>query len=232
MKRLILFDIDGTLLWTRGAAKNAFQRAMVEVYGTAGPIATHSFAGKTDPQIARELLRLSGFEDDRIDAGLDRLWSGYLRELREEFRLPGRATTVLPGVRPLLDELGRRADTFLLGLLTGNIEEGASLKLRSAALDCAFRLGAYGSDRERREDLPEIAVERALSLTGVRFRGREIVIIGDTPADMTCGAALDAFAFGVATGYFDEVSLRAAGAHFTVPDLGNTQEVLDVLLPG
>jgi len=230
VKRLILFDIDGTLLWTKGAAKNAFQRAMVEVYGTAGPIATHSFAGKTDPQIARELLRLSGVDDDRIDAGLDRLWAGYLRELDGELRQPGHHTTVLPGVRTLLDELVRRPDAFLVGLLTGNIEDGAMLKLRSAALDCKFRIGAFGSDRERRDELPGVAVERAYASTGNRYRGREIVIIGDTPADMMCGAALDAFAFGVATGYFDEASLRAAGAHATVPDLGNTQGVLDVLL--
>jgi len=217
-------------LWTKGAARNAFERAMVEVYGTPGPIAKHSFGGKTDPQIARELLRLSGFDEARIEAELARLWAAYLRELREELGLPDHETEVLPGVRPLLAELGRRPDTFLVGLLTGNIEEGAALKLRSAALDRGFRLGAFGSDRERREDLPAVAVERAFALTGTRFRRREIVIIGDTPADMTCGASLDAFAFGVATGYFDEASLRAAGAHATVPDLGNTHGVLEVLL--
>ena len=230
MKRLILFDIDGTLLWTRGAARKAFERAMLEVYGTAGPIAKHSFGGKTDPQIARELLRLAGFDDRRIDDGLDRLWAGYLSGLRKELLLPGHETRVLPGVRPLLAELGRRTDTILTGLLTGNIEGGAALKLESAALADNFRFGAFGSDRERREDLPAVAVERAFALTGVRFRAHQIVIIGDTPADMTCGASLDAFALGVATGYFDEAGLKAAGAHVTVPDLGNTQGVLEVLL--
>jgi phosphoglycolate phosphatase-like HAD superfamily hydrolase len=230
VKKLILFDIDGTLLWTQGAAKRAFQRAMEEVYGTAGPIATHSFAGKTDPQIARELLRLGGVADREIEAGLVRLWEEYLRELRRELALPGHATRVLPGVRPLLGELDRMRDSVVVGLLTGNIEPGAVLKLDSARLSGRFRLGAYGSDRERRDELPEVAVERALALTGRRFRARDIVVIGDTPADMECGASLDVHAFGVATGYFDEPSLRAAGAHTTAPDLGNTAEVLEVLL--
>ena len=216
MKKLILFDIDGTLLWTHGAAKRAFECAMLEVYGTTGPIATHSFAGKTDPQIARELLQADGLEEGVIDGGLAGLWQAYLRELRKELALPDHETTVLPGVRRLLELLRANGDV-LLGLLTGNIQGGAKLKLESASLNGAFRVGAYGSDRERRDELPALAVERAFDLTGVRFRAREIVIIGDTPADMTCGTGLDVHAFGVATGYFDEAELRVAGAHTTVP---------------
>lgn len=202
---------------------------MLEVYGTTGPIASHSFAGKTDPQIARELLWADGIEDDVIDRGLAGLWQVYLRELRNELALADHETTVLPGVRRLLALLGGIGDV-LLGLLTGNIEGGAKLKLESASLNGAFRVGAYGSDRELREELPALAVERAFDLTGVRFQAREIVIIGDTPADMTCGAGLDVHAFGVATGHFDEAELRAAGAHTTLPDLGNTEQVVDVLL--
>lgn len=230
MKRLILFDIDGTLLWTRGAAKRAFHGAMLEVYGTAGPIATHSFAGKTDPQIARELLRLAGLADAAIDAGLTALWAAYLRGLRSALALPGHRTEVMPGVPALLAALERSSGEVLLGLLTGNIEEGAALKLASAGIDGAFRVGAYGSDRERREDLPELAVDRAEKLTGERFRGRDIVVVGDTPNDIQCGQPLGVHTFAVATGGYDADSLRAAGAETVFEDLSDTSAVLDALL--
>lgn len=229
MKRLILFDIDGTLLTTGSAAKRAFHRAMVEVYGTAGPIATHSFAGKTDPQIARELLTLHGLEDTHTDAGLPALWAAYLRELELELERPDHATNVLPGVVELLGALETALDDAVVGLLTGNIEEGARLKLRSAGLP-AFRFGAYGSDCERREGLPEIAVNRARALTGRAFRGRDIRIIGDTPADVRCGLSLDVHAVAVATGSYDEAALAEAGAHTVFGDLSDTDAVLRALL--
>jgi len=229
MRKLILFDIDGTLLWTRGAAKRAFLRAMIEVYGTAGPIATHPFGGKTDPQIARELLQLEGFVDAAIDRGLVRLWETYVSGLRSELQKDSRETVVLPGVPELICALEQRADV-LVGLLTGNIEAGAALKLEAAGLHGRFRLGAFGSDRERREDLPAVAVERARLHAGRDFRGREIVVIGDTPADMTCGKALDVHALGVTTGSFDAASLHAAGAHAVFADLADTEGVLEALL--
>jgi hypothetical protein len=116
MKRLILFDIDGTLLTTDGAAKRAFHRALLEVYGTAGPIGSHLFDGKTDPQIARELLREAGFPDAAIDGGFPRFWPSYLRELALELNLPGHRTTVLPGVHALLEALERRSADCVLGL--------------------------------------------------------------------------------------------------------------------
>src|SRR5690625_119687 len=97
MERLILFDIDGTILSTNGAAARGFHRALLEVYGTAGPIETHPFDGKTDPQIARELLTLAGLSSEEIEAGFDRLWRAYLREMAVEFAKPGHETTLLPG---------------------------------------------------------------------------------------------------------------------------------------
>jgi phosphoglycolate phosphatase-like HAD superfamily hydrolase len=229
MRKLILFDIDGTLLWSRGAAKRAFLRAMIEVYGTAGPIATHPFGGKTDPQIARELLQLEGFADAAIDDGFVRLWEMYVDGLRTELQKHAAETMVLPGVRELISALEQRADA-LFGLLTGNIEAGAALKLEAAGLHGRFRFGAFGSDHERREALPPIAVERARRHAGRDFRGRDIVIIGDTPADMTCGRALDVHALGVTTGHFDAASLNAAGAQAVFADLTDTEAVLEALL--
>lgn len=230
MKRLILFDIDGTLLSTRGGAKRAFHRAMLEVYGTAGPISTHPFDGKTDPQIVRELLRLDGLEDATIDARLDSLWEVYLKGLEGELTADA-APAVYPGVFDLLKSLDQRKEQAFVTLLTGNIVGGARIKLRSAALDqhFDFEAGAFGSDCERRDGLPPIAVRRAFEMTGVRFERREVVIIGDTPNDVTCGRALDVFTIAVATGRYSSDQLAAAGAHVVLEDLSDTGRVLDLL---
>ncbi|CAN5752715.1 HAD hydrolase-like protein [soil metagenome] len=230
MKRLVLFDIDGTLLTADGAPRRAFHRAMLDVYGTTGPIATHPFDGKTDPQIARELLLVAGLPDAAITAGLPALWAKYLRELGAELTQPTHATTVLPGVVNLLDALQARAAEALLGLLTGNIEQGAALKLGSARIRHEFRVGAFGSDCERRDGLPPLAVERARALTGVTFSRRDIVIIGDTPSDITCGAALGVRAIGVTTGRYSAAELEDAGAAAVFEDLSDTAGVLDALL--
>lgn len=230
MKKLILFDIDGTLLKTRGAARKAFTRAMLEVYGTAGPIATHRFDGKTDPQIARELLRLDGLPDDRIDAGLPALWDHYLAGLRVEIVAPGHTTEILPGVRDLLDALARNQQDCLVALLTGNIAGGAAVKLQSVGLEGYFAFGAFGSDCEQRDGLPPIAVERAFAHAQRRFNGREVIIVGDTPSDVTCGRGLDVFAMAVATGTHTADELKAAGAHAVLPDLTDTSRVVDILL--
>jgi phosphoglycolate phosphatase len=231
MKRLVLFDIDGTLLTARGAPRRAFTRAMVEVYGTAGPIGEHRFDGKTDPQIARELLRAEGMADDAITTGLPSLWVAYLRELRQEFAAPSHQTHVYPGVRELLAALAaQHAGDAVLGLLTGNIAEGARLKLASAAIDTPFVVGAFGSDCERRDGLPTVAVERARQQVGVAFTRRDIVIIGDTPSDITCGLSLGVRAIGVATGSHQQGDLSDAGADAVFDDFSATADVLDAIL--
>jgi phosphoglycolate phosphatase-like HAD superfamily hydrolase len=228
MKRLILFDIDGTLLTTNGAAKRAFQRALLEVYGTAGPIDSHQFDGKTDPQIARELLRAVALSDADIDALLPALFQHYLDGMAHEIAQPGHTTHVYPGVTALLDALHERSDV-LLGLLTGNIAEGAALKLRSAGLQHYFELGAYGSDHERRDALPAVAVARARDVCGRSFSGKDIIIVGDTPSDVRCGQSLGVFALGVCTGRHARHTLLAEGADEVLDDLSDTQRVLDIL---
>ena len=228
MKRLILFDIDGTLLHTNGAARRAFQRALLEVYGTAGPIDTHHFDGKTDPQIARELLSLAGLAQEQIDASLEQLYRAYLDSMAAEVAQPGYAPLVYPGVREVLDVLRSRAD-LLVGLLTGNIADGASLKLRAAGLHEYFEFGAFGSDSEDRGQLPAIAVTRARVRTGVDFRGKDVVVIGDTPSDIRCGQSLGVFALGVCTGRHTRDELLAEGADHVLDDLSDTARVLDIL---
>ena len=223
--KLVLFDIDGTILLTDGAAKRAFNRALVEVFGATGP-ANHSFGGKTDPQIARELMRLAGFADDHIDARLARLFDLYLRYLDEELRAGANGIRVMPGVHELLDALEARADA-IVGLLTGNIAAGARAKLTSAGIDPdRFVIGAFGSDHEQRGELPAVAQRRARERLGVEVTGADVIVIGDTPADIHCGRGVGARAIAVATGFFTLDQLREHAPAALFSDLSPTAEVI------
>lgn len=222
MHRLLLFDIDGTLL-SGGPAKDAFHEGLLEVYGTAGPIGSWEFSGKTDPQIARELLREAGLDDARIEAGFPSLWSRYLSGL--EARVPEAPFHSLAGVTELLAAL-EGAAWARLGLLTGNLEGGARVKLRSAGIRTAFPVGAFGSDREGRNDLPPVAMARARTAWGEPVSPDAVVVVGDTPRDIECGLAHGTRTVGVATGRFGADELAAAGAHLVLEDLTGTGDLL------
>lgn len=226
--RLVLFDVDGTLL-RGGPAKDAFRVAMTRTFGTAGAVATHEFSGKTDPQIARELLHGAGFDDATIDAGFPELWRRYVDEM--ERRLPDRPPRVLPGVEALLDALDRREE-IATGLLTGNIADGARLKLSAVGLERRFRIGAFGSDDEVRDRLPPIAVRRARRHWGVAFDPGRVVVVGDTHRDVACGRAGGHRTLAVATGRVDRAVLEGAGPDRLFDDLARTREVLEALTAG
>ena len=198
--KVALFDIDGTLLWTKGAGKRAMERALAANIGTSGP-AGHRYDGKTDRQIVREAMRLEGFSDAEVDARMERVLASYLAELVVELDRDDHGVALLPGVPALLDALEAR-DDVVLGLLTGNVLSGAAQKLRVVGIDVGrFRVGAFGSDGEHRHDLPAIARERASAHVGVDVAGGACVIIGDTPSDVACGKGIGARAIAVATGY-------------------------------
>lgn len=223
--KLVLFDIDGTLVWTDGAGRRAIHRALTEVFGSIGP-ADYRFDGKTDPQIVRDLMRSVGHDDDHIDARMQVVFDRYVEQLRVELSAPGYRPRVMPGVFALLDALESRNDV-VLGLLTGNLVEGARAKLESAGIDpTRFRVGAFGSDHEERPSLPEVARRRFREQLGVDVHGSDCVIIGDTPADVTCGRAVGARAIGVATGRYGVDELLRHGAAAVFQDLSDTTAVV------
>ena len=227
-RRLILWDIDGTLLSSNGAAPRAFLAALLEVFGTNGSTRGVSFGGKTDPQIARELLRADGVSEEKIRGGLPILWEAYLPRLRRE--IAEVQATVYPGVHPLLDALETGAGVTM-GLLTGNIREAAQIKLGAAGIGWErFKVGAFGSDHADRPELPAIAVRRALERTGYGFRGKEIVIIGDTPADIACGERLGVRTIAVATGSYTEEQLAECGPDHLFATLEDLDAVRGAIL--
>lgn len=227
--KVVLFDIDGTLLLSDGAGRRAIHAALMESFGSVGP-ADHWFDGKTDRQIVRELMRSEGFDDALIDARMDQLLENYLGHLERELRSTAYTPRIFAGVIELLAALEPR-DDVMLGLLTGNLERGAASKLRSVGLDPSrFVVGAYGSDHEHRTELPRIAQQRAHGVLGREIAGSAVVVIGDTPADVLCGRGIGARAIGVATGRYNVHELESHGASAVFPDLTPTDAVVAAIM--
>jgi phosphoglycolate phosphatase-like HAD superfamily hydrolase len=227
--KLVLFDIDGTLLWSDGAGRRAMEGALSHVFGSPGD-PRYRYDGKTDLQIARELMRAEGHADDAIDARREAVLAGYLERLRRELDAGERHVHVLPGVPALLDALEPRADV-VLGLLTGNVAEGAATKLGAAGIDFArFRVNAFGSDHEHRPSLPAVAQRRARELLGVDVAGEAIVVIGDTPADIECARSVGARTVAVATGRYSVEELSAHDPSAVLADLSDTDAAVRAIL--
>ena len=229
-RKLVLFDIDGTILLSGGAGRRALVRVMATAGADPDVFGKIRFDGKTDPQIIVELLREAGHEWSGQQEMIETLSDQYLDLLESELAAKDAPPpTLMPGVTPLLDAL-HQDERATLGLVTGNLARGAALKLRSVGLDPErFVIGAFGSDSPHRPDLPAIAADRAKPLFGHAPSGHDVVIIGDTPADVTCGQAIGARAIGVATGSYSANDLRDAGAYLVVDDLVETRRILDAI---
>ena len=226
--KLVLFDVDGTLLSASGAGRRSLDRAMRDVYGTSGPIDSYDFRGGTDPQIIRDLLGRAGLDEAAIRADEETVYRRYATLLETEIG-DGRGVTIYPGVRELVETLAARHDV-VVGLLTGNIEAGARIKLRPTGLWPFFRLGAYGSDDADRTRLPRVAAGRAEQLVGRAFRGPDTVIIGDTPRDIGCARAFGARAIAVATGWHSLDDLAAHRPDYVFADFSDQGSAIAAML--
>jgi phosphoglycolate phosphatase-like HAD superfamily hydrolase len=227
--RLFLFDIDGTLVTARGAGRTAFNRALLEVFGTVGPAeAGFDFRGRTDLSILYELMRAAGFADDVIGARAEACFAAYVRELALVVG-DGSRVQVLPGVPELVRTLAARDDA-MVGLLTGNVEAGARIKLAPTGLWPLFQVGAYGSDDADRRRLPAIACERARALARREFPFDRVTILGDTPLDVDCARACGARAIAVATGFYPYDALVGCGPDLVFKDFADVRAVLAQLV--
>lgn len=228
--KLVLFDIDGTILLTSGAGRRAIVTAIGETVGGTRALGRISFDGKTDPQIVEELLQSAGHVEPPVPELMEAICRRYVELLAAELDRPTARTIVMPGIDPLLDRL-TRTEGVILGLLTGNLAAGAALKLRSAGIDPGrFPVGAFGSDAAHRPDLPPIAARRAARYFGREPTGDEVVIIGDTPADIACGQCINARAVAVATGGYSRAALEACGPYAVFQDLSDTDRVMSSIL--
>jgi phosphoglycolate phosphatase len=229
-RKLILFDIDGTILLSAGAGRRAILAALGGHIPDLARVEGIRFDGKTDPQIVMELLVAAGDSDSQDAARIAAVLEHYVMYLERDLAVHGHRSRLMPGIPALLDALEAESGV-LLGLLTGNVRTGARLKLRAAGLDPErFVVGAFGSDHPERSALPPIAARRAEPYFGRVPSGAEVVIIGDTPADVSCGACIGARTIAVATGGFSVLELQAAGAHAVFADLSDLARAREAIL--
>jgi phosphoglycolate phosphatase-like HAD superfamily hydrolase len=227
IRRIALFDIDGTLLHTRGRAVEALLRALGDVYGAAPENDGYLMDGKTELRIVHELLAASGHERGTVEAGLPRFWTRYAETLKECIHF--RDTHVYKGVRELITRLRERGD-IALGVLTGNCPAAARIKLEAAGLDGDFGFGAFGESHEQREDLAGLALEAARKNLGIALTGRAVSVLGDTPNDIRCARPLGLRAIAVATGRYGAGELEPHRPDYLFADFSNGAAVEAAIL--
>lgn len=214
MGKLVLFDIDGTLIDSGDASVIALNNVFRSLYEIAEAFISVRMDGKTDKQIIKEGLTANGLliDDDDIPS----IIANYLINLKKEINNDRKH--LKPGVRELLIRLGQM-DDFHLGLLTGNIESGARLKLDAFDLNRYFPFGAFGSDHEDRNQLLPIAIDKFSKRTGQDIRFEDCIVVGDTPKDVECSRPYGAISVAVTTGIYSSEQLTAAGADYILQDL-------------
>ncbi len=217
MIKAVLFDIDGTLLVTGGAGAVAWQRAFRELHGIDANIEEHTHAGMTDPEIAaivfREVIGRDGSEAERAEA-----IAGYLSHLEDAVN-ESNGYRVMPGIEALLTRLTKQG--MLLGLVTGNIESAAQIKLARGHLNRFFAFGGYGSDSSDRTELTRKAVERGGTVAGAPLDPAATIGVGDTPRDVSACHGAGIRVVGVATGSYTVEELDEAGADWAIPDVNS-----------
>ena len=222
--KILLFDIDGTLIDSGGAGRRALVQSFREVCSIDNAMDGLPLAGKTDPLIIRE-----AFENNGIRANneiIARLKGSYIKHLKEQMAFT--VISLMPGVGRLLEALSNNGHRHM-GLLTGNMEEGARIKLEPLGILDYFSFGAYGSDEEDRNRLLPHAQRRYAQATGSDVPASGFAVIGDTTRDVACAKPYGAMSIAVATGFHTMEQLRAAGPDVLLADLLDTEGFLKLV---
>jgi phosphoglycolate phosphatase len=227
-EKLILFDIDGTLLVIDTLADMAFRTMTKEVYGVECSFKEINYAGMTDPRILEEVLKLRGIDDETIRNRYDEAIVNYCSYFDHFARGNSYHVTVYPGVIPLLTAL-QQMPGLQIAILTGNLEYTGWKKLELAGIRQYFPFGAFGSDSKVRSELVGIAIARAKAKYGVTFKNKNIVIIGDSPHDVLCGKPYGVTSIAVATGHSSAEELNRYEPDFVFRDLGDYEQVLEAI---
>lgn len=215
MIRLVLFDIDGTLVHTGGAGIKAFARVFAEEFNAHDGLEKLKFAGRTDVSLVREFFKIHKIAETKEN--FTRFFERYVFWL--DHILTHSHTETCPGVWEMLAQIKSLPKPPLLGLLTGNIVLGAEIKLRHFNLWKEFTTGAFADDHEDRDEIAAAAKRRGGRVLGKNLRGSEVVVIGDTPLDIRCGRAIGAKVLAVATGGATLEELQRHAPDWAVPDL-------------
>lgn len=223
--RLLLFDIDLTLINTGGAGRRAMTMAFEEQFSIKNGLQLVNFAGRTDPRIFKDALAHKSITWTTDKENLFKL--AYFEHLKQEIERPHAQKSILPGIMEILNRLVHRED-LLLGLLTGNWQRGAMIKLGYFDLQSYFQLGAFSDDSEDREALPEIAVKKAHAKTGEWLAPAQVFVIGDTPLDVACAKPLGAKSVAVATGMFHRDELEKTNPDYLFESFSDYQAFLRI----
>ncbi len=227
-KKLLLFDIDGTLILTGGVAARLMAESVYKTMGIPVSWNIEDFVGNTDRNIVMTLLNRCGISEAMMNEKTNLVMEGYLKSLELELKKDG-VVTVLPGVKNLLDLLAGD-ERFALGLVTGNVREGARIKLARDNLISYFPVGAFGDDAINREDLPPVAIRRAEKHYGHFFERGDIWIIGDSIHDIRCARANGLRSLAVASGHTRDPDLHLYKPTALFLDLNDSQEIIKIFL--
>ncbi|MEK6689683.1 MAG: HAD family hydrolase [Nitrospirota bacterium] len=222
MSKLILFDIDGTLISSGGAGTRALNKSFNEIFSIPDGFKGVRMAGKTDIEIMKEgMFRHNINPEDKL---VKKMVNGYIYHLGKEINNNGRH--LKPGIKEIINKL-KNVDGFYLGLLTGNLEKGARLKLEPFGINPYFPFGAFGSDDENRNRLLPIALKKFSDIYKISIMPEDTVVIGDTPRDVACSKPFGAFSVVVATGPYSFEKLQNSGADLVLKDLRDQKRLID-----
>lgn len=225
--RILLFDIDGTLMDPAGEGGVCLRRALEDVYGVPGPIDSYDMAGKTDWQIITHLMTMAGLDDETIEASRPAAFDAYARHV--ELAAPTFKMQALPGVHDLLGQLSEDPN-FILGLVTGNVRAAVPHKLRAVGIDPGwFTFGAFGSEHRDRNTLPALALYRLEQQLGTSVELGSTLVIGDTPHDIACARHTGLKVLSVASGTYPRAALETHQPDYVLDDLADIEAVMAIL---